>query len=357
MPTAVVFRNIVRRYTPFLAKHTTAVGAALTALAVAAILGWELATAGAHPDDWDYLFVSGCLTTLGGLWLARGQPERFSSMFDRLANRDALESNPSLTSQDVATMRDELRERAERWSKRSGIVLGVGMAVAWVAANMTYEDVRPFLEVMGPLVGLTGGYLVGRELGRMLSYGMLGPFLARRRVTFRATPGHVDGAAGLKPVGDYYLSQALLLALPAVFLLFWSLMFLLPDWANRYDAWRETYLALLAVAIALEIAAFVAPMWHAHMAMKQAKHDALITADTTLARDIAEVRAQLERELSADDRSNAQDRLDRLTTRYGAIETMPTWPIDRALRRRVTLGNAGLILGLVAQVVALAGWS
>ena len=36
---------------------------------------------------------------------------------------------------------------------------------------------------------------------------------------------------------------------------------------------------------------------------------------------------------------------------------MPTWPIDRALRRRVTLGNAGLILGLVSQVAGLAGWS
>jgi hypothetical protein len=69
------------------------------------------------------------------------------------------------------------------------------------------------------------------------------------------------------------------------------------------------------------------------------------------------VRALLERDLSPEGRANAQDRLDYLAARYEATETMPTWPIDRALRRRVTLGNAGLIVGLVAQVTALTGWS
>jgi hypothetical protein len=130
---------------------------------------------------------------------------------------------------------------------------------------------------------------------------------------------------------------------------------LLPDFATRYESWRETYLALLALAIVVEIVAFVAPMWHAHVAMKEAKRDALVVADTELASDIDAVRTQLEGDLSSDDRSAAQDRLARLRAHYDAIETMTTWPIDRALRRRVTLGNAALVLGLVAQAAALAG--
>jgi hypothetical protein len=356
--TAAVTRERVTRRAFFLEKHATAVGAVSTVLAIAALVVWELVTAGGQIADWDYLFVSGCLTTLGGLWLARGQPERFAEMFERLVNRQALEAEPALVP-DLGGLRDEFGARAERWSGRGGIGLGLVIAVAWITVNATRDkDLRLFDEIAGPIVGTVGGYLVGRVLGRMLSYGTLGPFLARRRVSFGATPGHVDGAAGPKPIGDYYLYQALLLALPAVFLFFWSLMFLLPSWASRYDGWRQMYLALLALAIALEIAAFVAPMWHAHIAMKHAKRKALVSADTTLAHDIAAARARLEEDLSKDDRAAARDRLDRLTARYEAIETMPTWPDrPRMLRRRITLGNAGLILGLVTQVAALAGWS
>jgi hypothetical protein len=340
----------------FFEKHATVVAAALTVLGLGALVTWQLVTAGAAPDDWDYLFCSGSLVTLGGLWLARGQPERFASMLDRLANRRALRADPELTPEAAAELRDQLDDRARRWSSRGGLLAGSAILVIWSAVGTTRDqDIRLFDELAGPVVGALGGYLVGRVLGRMVSYGLLGHFLARRRVRFGVTPWHVDGAGGLKPLGDYYLYQALLVALPAVFLLVWSLLFLLPDFATRYDSWRETYLALLGLAIVIEIVAFVAPMWHAHVAMKEAKRDALVVADTELARDIDAVRTQLEGDLSSDDRSAAQDRLARLTARYDAIETMTTWPIDRALRRRVTLGNAALVLGLVAQAAALAG--
>jgi hypothetical protein len=339
-------------------KIPTLVAAILTAVGIGVLVAWQLASEGTGTDDWDYLVISGCLTTLAGLWLARGQRERFEATYERLGNRKALKGNPRLTRGKLEELKAEIRERALKWSLATGIAFGLGIPVVWVVVNATREGaMRGFDEIAGPLVGAIGGFLVGRVLGRMLSYGMLGPFLKRRGVTFTATPGHVDGAAGLKPLGDYYLYQALLLALPAVFLLFWSLMFQLPKWGDRYAGWREAYLALLALAIVIEIAAFIAPMWHAHVAMKAAKREACNRDDTTVAREIAEVRALLERDLSPEGRANAQDRLDYLTARYEATETMPTWPIDRALRRRVTLGNAGLIVGLVAQVTALTGWS
>ena len=339
-------------------KHATLVAAVLTALAVGGLVVWELVTAGADPNDWDYLFASGFLTALGGLWLARGHRDRFAAMFERLENRAALHAEPPLTPKVAAELRDSLRDRAERWSLGAGVFLAVATPLVWIVSNVRDEkDLRLFDDIAGPVVGCLGGFLVGRVLGRMVAYGLLGPFLARRGVTFRATPGHVDGAAGLKPVGDYFLSQALLLAVPAVFLLAWSLLFQLPDLERRYQTWRATYLVLLAVVIVIELAAFVFPMWHAHVEMKQAKRDALVDADKVLARDIAEVEARLEGELSADERAAAQDRLERLKARYDAIETMPTWPVDRALRRRVTLGHAGLVVGLVGQVAAVAGWS
>jgi hypothetical protein len=349
-------------------KHSTAVAIALTALAVGALIGWALASSGVDPGKWDLLFVSGIMTALGGLWLARGQRESFENMLERLVNRGSLAHDrgpekapePPLTREELSTLRVDLGARTRRWQSWFGFSLGVTMAVVWIVnkdLNVPERASVSFNSVTGPLVGAVVGYLVGRVLGRMASYGLLGTFLSHRGVTFRATPGHVDGAAGLKPVGDYYLYQALLLTLPAIFLLAWLAMFNIPKWHDRYaDRWQGTYIALLALAILLEIVVFFVPMWRAHVAMKQEKHRQLVTADTTLGPEISEVRAQLDGTLTVDARSAAQDRLESLTARYQAIESMPTWPMDHSLRRRVTLGNAALIVGLFAQLVALANW-
>lgn len=335
----------------------TSAAAILTVVAVGALAFWTLATEGSDPGGWDYLFVSGCLTTLAGLWLARGHAARFDAMFERLLNRSVLESKKH-TDKELVALKETVRVRTLRWSTWGGVVAGVLIGVAWIVVNASRDhDPRLFEAIAGPAVGALAAFLVGRILGRMAAYGLLGPFLQGKGVRFAPSPGHVDGAAGLKPLGDYYLYQALLLALPAVFLLFWSFMLALPEWDRRYEGWRETYLGLLAAAILLELLAFVAPMWQAHVAMADAKRKERIKLDTTVAKQIADARAELERPLTDDRRKSAQDRLDRLTARYEAVETMPTWPIDRGLRRRVTLGNAALLLGLLGQVTALTGWS
>jgi hypothetical protein len=327
----------------------------LTAAAIAVIAAWQVRGDGLHLERWDYLFVSGCLTVIAGLWFARGHAERFKATFDRLARRGALGGRGE---EEVTRYRDDLLARGEKWALRGGIVVGALLGLLWIYAfDRAGREQVAFDAIAGPIVGAFGGYLVGRALGRMLAYSLLGPYLQKRGVAFCADPEHIDGAAGLKPLGDYYLHQALLLAIPAVFLLFWSLMFALPYWSGRYGTWREPYLGLLAVAILLEIAAFVAPMKHAHVTMSKTKQAELVNADTTLAPKIAELRKLLETELSAEDRAEVSALLERKCAHYTAIEEMPTWPLDRAVRRRVTLGNAGLVVGLVAQAAALSGWS
>src|SRR3954470_3488428 len=104
-------------------KHSTAVAIALTALAVGALIGWALVTSGVDPGNWDLLFVSGCLTTLGGLWLARGQHDSFEGMLKRLANRgslarhrEALAPDPPLTVDELARLKEALQARTRRWS-------------------------------------------------------------------------------------------------------------------------------------------------------------------------------------------------------------------------------------------------
>lgn len=352
-PVATRIRAAIRR---LVAAPSTVVAAAWTALAVVGLAAWQLATIGTSVGDWDLLFVSGCLTVIGGLWLARGQSERFAAMLERLANRSALENRGGpLSHEAVAELQAAIDARAEMWAGRGSASLAALLAVAFITVDATRGGVPLMQAVGGPLAGALGGFLVGRPLGRMLSYSLLGRSLARASVWVRTTPGHIDGAAGLKPLGDYYLFQALLLALPAAFLLAWTLVLLIPSWDRRYSGWREWYLGLLAAAICLEVVAFAAPLWRAHVVMQRQKRKALVKADRDLGPAIAAQRAKLEQELDNNARAAARDRLTQLTSSYEEIETMPTWPIDRAVRRRLTLANAALIVPLISQIAALAG--
>jgi hypothetical protein len=94
-----------------------------------------------------------------------------------------------------------------------------------------------------------------------------------------------------------------------------------------------------------------------HDLMKQQKRDALVKADTDLGPEIAKAQKKLEEDLDKDMRAAVRDRLEQLTSSYQEIENMPTWPLDRAVRRRLTLGNIALVVPLVSQIAALAGHS
>jgi hypothetical protein len=347
---------------PWAREHERGVALILTAAVFVALVARELRASGLRASDWDLLFMSGCATAVAGLWLARGQDRRFEVMLGRLGERHALVRRRErqtiggrrVARRDVATFRNDLKTRAEAWATVGGVIVAAVMVGLFVIFYILAG--RPALVALGgTLVGASGGFLIGRHLGRMVCYGLLDRFLDRKQMHFRAVPGHVDGAAGLKPLGDFFLRQAGLLAVPAVFLLVWTLIFLLPAWHDRYEYWQAPYLGLLAAVIALELAAFVVPLWSVHGDMKANKLACLPDADR-LGGEIARVRRELERDLSGDDRGALRDRLDQLMARYREIETMPTWPVDRSIKRWLTLGNAALIVPLLTQVAALAGF-
>jgi hypothetical protein len=251
---------------------------------------------------------------------------------------------------------EAIDQRAKRWAWRCGLALALLIAASFITVNaMRTGDLGPLDAIGGPLVGALGGFLVGRVLGSMLAYGLISRSVSAAKLTLNAVPGHVDGAAGLKPLGDFYLRQAILLALPAAFLLSWSLILLIPSWDERYSGWREWYLGLLVIAIGVEIAAFVAPLWRVHRTMQDQKREALVKADSLLAPQIERAREELEQDLDNERRAAVRDQLEQLTASYQAREEMPTWPVDSTVRRRLTLGNLALIIPLVSQIAALTG--
>ena len=87
--------------------------------------------------------------------------------------------------------------------------------------------------------------------------------------TLQPRPGHIDKAAGLKPVGDFFFYQALIAGIPAVFLAAWLIV--IPLEGPRYEPWRRPYMSLLVLGIAFELFAFFVPMLWFHNEMTERK--------------------------------------------------------------------------------------
>jgi hypothetical protein len=305
------------------------------------IIAFELARNGLNRDQFDWLFFTGYVAVICGLWLANGQGRRFSDSTHRLAEQGTLVSISAngcdeFICEDKA---DSLVESIENRGKRSGHRVGVLVALlamtAFAILHIGRQDGAVLLVGSVALAG-PAGYLVGRAL--MQKVWVFGwwrnPLLSSdRRLAPR--PGHVDGAAGLKPLGDFYFSQALVLAVPGVFFLVWTVLFSTSEWAEQQyaDYWRAIYDALLLVALLLQITIFFAPMWSAHTAMQEKKRKVAKDAGTT-ANEIEDIRKKLRGELSPEDRTELSAQLAALNDRYVELDQMPIWPIDTRLRRR-----------------------
>jgi hypothetical protein len=88
--------------------------------------------------------------------------------------------------------------------------------------------------------------------------------------------------------------------------------------------------------------------------MSAQKRSRLAQVDQELGATIANLHRRLEAELSPEERRQLTDQLEQRAARYRDAETMPTWPLDQTLRRRLTFGNLVLLVPLVGQVVKLA---
>ncbi|GAA4617215.1 hypothetical protein GCM10023195_76740 [Actinoallomurus liliacearum] len=298
----------------------------------------ELSLWGGDVRRWDWLFVTGILAFLMALRPSLALPDKMHETLDRLGTGKVL-SGP----EDLQAFERNLH-RSSRWAALVGGAVTVPViAVAWIAAR-----------------GLVGRYLgtmtaevvaavpVGLCFGRTVGYGLLGRRLTRSRFTVTVDPEHLDGATGLRPVGDFYFFQAMLLAVPAVFLGAWWVA--IPFYGERYEGWRDAYVALLAIVLVCELLAFLLPLWSFHIVMKEEKRRLLAEADE-IGHQALEVQRQLRSEPKETQLKHLEDRLARLTRRYQAIEKMPTWPVSTRVRRRLALNNVILLTPVVAQIL------
>jgi hypothetical protein len=69
-----------------------------------------------------------------------------------------------------------------------------------------------------------------------------------------------------------------------------------------------------------------------------------------LSRDIETTQARLE-DTRLEERDAVKRQLTELVDRYQTLEKTPTWPVDRSIRRRITLQNLGLLLPFAGYLV------
>jgi len=313
-------------------KHCHSTGIIVFGIALLFCCVQEISVHGWMLKHWDMLLISGLVTFLAGVWVAQRIPIRLEQALARLANRGALEGSQEQIDEFVQFLSD----RATKWSSFFSLLCASAILIAFIVAfwgRFTPDNiVLTALEVFG-------GYLAGFHLGRMAFYGQLGALLKLKDVRLKASPGHMDGAGGLKPVGDFYFFQAMVVGIPAMFLAVWLL--LLPLWP-RYARWEEPYLGLLLFSITIEVLAFILPLISFHRVMKEQKEGLLRTADELSAK-INDLRSRLVIDPGCADRQQMTASLAEMTDYYWAIENMPTWPVDARARRRFGIDNLLLL--------------
>jgi hypothetical protein len=308
-----------------------------------------------------FLILGGIITTLVRIWqkvewpaticeatawaavilavsVASDMRQRFELMLERLFQRGAID----LPQDSEAKLKQQIQTAADRSAIVCGLLLPAILLTAYVRLVQTAEPlmlVTSFLEVFAALI-------VGRYLGRGIVYGFLGTFLKRRGAAVLVKPSHPDGAAGLKPAGEFYIFQAALLMIPAAFLGLWWLAMKIWIVEASLKNWQDWYLVFFFLAIACELAAFVFPLLYFHQEMKARKRTLLMAADDIGDRIVA-AKEQLLAEPATSRVRVLEDELAGLSSHFESIEDLPTWPFDQSLRRRLTFGNVTLVVPIL----------
>ena len=338
-------QGIYLPYTPFIS------GSILVLLGLILLCLIQILRVGLDLRRWDFLLLSGTATLAFGIWKVQEIDKKLENTLTLLFNRKTLITTP----EKLKAFQINLKTQANAWARISGLIAGTAMLIAFLDAYLR----PPFLlgRVILTFLEVVGAYIAGRYLGQMACYGFLKLMLQRNQIGLKVKPGHLDGVSGLKPIGNFYFFQAMITALPAIFLFVWLLIFPFcsryEEWScSQYEDWRRPYLGLLAIAIAYEILAFVLPLWLFHEEMAKQKQALLEEADIWSYK-IDEIRNQLAIAKTSEEREILKERLSVLTKRYLDIEQMFTWPVDIQTIIKFASTNATLSIPLFIDLAQL----
>ncbi|TWU00782.1 hypothetical protein [Stieleria varia] len=278
-----------------------------------------------------------------GVFFAGDMRARFELMLERMFHRDAIRFPESKRESHQTQLRRGIQSLADRGGIIGALALPGVLLIAYLSLFSLQQDL---------LVGITwlleiiAAAMVGNHVGRGVVYGLLGNILKLHGASVIVKASHPDGAAGLKPAGEFYSFQACLLMIPtAFFAIWWLIIRLWIDTPPLVD-WQNWYLVFFAIAIACELIAFAYPLLFFHQQMKSRKRELLSSADEIGDRIVA-IKTQLRSESATNRIKIMEDELAGLSEQYNSIEELPTWPFDQSLRRRLAISNVTLVVPVI----------
>lgn len=285
-------------------------------------------------DQIDWLLLSGIVTFAVAIYLGLKVPMRWKITIRRLLNRGVLVAN----SKQLEDVNIRLNHVSKIWAIVCAILTSLLVLLSFFILFRLENNWLALLETIG-------AFLAGWLFGRMAAYGRLPVLLKQQNLSLKAEPEHIDQVCGWQPLGDFYLFQAVVAAIPAIFLTVW--LFIFPV-VKRYERWRGPYLAFLTLTIILAILAFLVPMTSCHQEMDRQKGILLTEADQ-LSQNIVELRQELSGDEVQRNHKDIEIRLNYLLERNKKIENMTTWPVRSRSFRSFTIRNILLVIPLLSD--------
>ena len=327
---------------------------------------------------WDYMLISGFLAFLVAISLATGIDQRLDAAIDRLRLNNAL----VITDDGVARLKQEMSQRGNAVQAWSALLIGflIFGSYVWVFGDLAAQIWRAWQQGSLPeggwalvelgiftVISALSAALAGVFFGRLTHYGTLAAVLSNDETRLRIVPGHFDGVCGLKPIGDFYLFQALLLAIPILWLgVWWS--WIIPHYKDvictvtgqpqfLFREWQEPFFIQWLVVLGYFYMGFMRPFLELRRHIHSTKVKLNSNEATWLEREIFEFQRRLVSNADDSHLMNSED-IDRLSRRLWSIRTMPDWPMDPltlAKYRSVVVGQVLLPLGASAISAAEQG--
>jgi hypothetical protein len=301
----------------------------------------------------DPLVLTVWLVLLVALEMAKVTPARLAQSLRRLRDREVLSASPD----EISALTRDLERASGQWSAICAVAVALILLATWPRISELPHrwTTWPFgPAVLDQVWVMAAGVAAGQWLGRMIGFGRVGQVAVRQGLSLRVIPGHPDGAAGLKPIGDFCLYQSLIATIPAAFLGGWVLVVSFAARSHligHYRPFAYQYLWLLVAAIAIVGLIFVIPLVSVHGMMSRQKEAVLLPeADRLLSR----AQAIQSRLLTADpaEQASLDRQLAALTRRYQELEATPTWPVDTSIRRRFAVRNIGLMIPFAGFLIS-----
>ena len=154
---------------------------------------------------------------IAAIQLAFHIPGKLVEMVNRLVYRGTIVTTPA----NLVALEKNLQHLANKWAVRSAFFIALAILVSFLFA---FGFPYPAVKIPITIFEVVGGFVAGALLGHMAGYGCLGSLLKKHGITLKVQPGHIDGVAGLKPVDEFYFRQAMIVAIPAIYLAVWLLI-------------------------------------------------------------------------------------------------------------------------------------